>query len=141
MIDRNKHYVLVLLLAVPTYAACTDSKTLNAKQMFSDPAAARVASAVASGDMATVAALIKSGASPDAIGEQGVSLLQWAMLTRNKTGFEALLAAGADPAHADQSGDTVMHYAAKANDDWYLDVLLAHGVVRTCQTLLPASAR
>jgi hypothetical protein len=41
MIDRIKHYVLVLLLAVPTYAACTDSKTLNAKQMFSDPAAAR----------------------------------------------------------------------------------------------------
>jgi ankyrin repeat protein len=121
-------YVLLLLLIVSSSAACSDSKSVRAKQAFSDPAAARVAEAVASGDTASVDTLIKSGASPDAIGDQGVSLLQWAMLNQNKPGFDALLAAGADPAHADESGDTVMHYAAKANDAWYLDVLLAHDV-------------
>jgi ankyrin repeat protein len=128
MIHRMRRYVLLLLLAVPTCAACSDSESVNAKKAFSEPAAARVAEAVASGDTASVDTLVKSGASPDAIGAQGVSLLQWAMLNQNKPGFDALLAAGADPAHADESGDTVMHYAAKANDVWYLDALLARGV-------------
>ncbi len=65
---------------------------------------------------------------PNAVGEKGVSALQWAMLTQNKERFEALLAAGADAGHADDTGDTVMLYAAKANDATYLDVLLAHHV-------------
>ena len=128
VIRRVRRYALLLLLAASTCAACSDSKSVSAKQVFSDPAAAQVAEAAASGDTARVDTLIKSGANPNAIGDKGVSLLQWAMLNQNKPGFEALLAAGADPAHADESGDTVMHYAAKANDAWYLDVLLAHGV-------------
>lgn len=110
------------------YVACSGSKSVNAKQVFSDLVAAQVAVAAAADDAARVDTLIKSGANPNAIGDKGVSLLQWTMLNQNKPGFEALLAAGADPTHTDDSGDTVMHYAAKANDPTYLDVLLAHGV-------------
>jgi hypothetical protein len=117
-----------LLLAVATCAACSNARSPNAKQVFSDPAAAQVAEAAAAGDAARVDALIKNGANRDAIGDKGVSLLQWAMLNQSKPGFDALLTAGADPTHADESGDTVMHYAAKASDPWYLNLLLARGV-------------
>jgi hypothetical protein len=117
---------LLLLLGVATCAACSNAR--SATQVFSDPATAQVAEAAAAGDVARVDALIKNGVNRDAIGDKGVSLLQWAMLNQSKTGFDALLTAGADPAHADESGDTVMHYAAKANDPWYLTLLLARGV-------------
>ena len=52
---------------------------------------------------------------------------QWALLNRSAAGVAALLDGGADPAGADSSGETVVHYAAKANDPVYLTVVLAHG--------------
>jgi ankyrin repeat protein len=123
----TRHASLLLSVALLTCAAC-DTKSADARRVFSDTAAAQVAEAAAAGDTARVNTLIKGGANPNAIGDKGVSLLQWAMLNESKTGVEALLTAGADPAHADDTGDTVMHYAAKFKDPAYLDVLLAHRV-------------
>jgi ankyrin repeat protein len=49
---------------------------------------------------------------------------------RNKRldSLKALLDAGADPLQPGMDGDTVVHFAAKANDPAYLDALLARGV-------------
>ena len=119
---------IVLAVAVLADAACSDSTSISATRVFADPGAARLAAAAAAGDAGQVSALVKGGADPNAVGDKGTSLLQWALLNQSKAGVEALLAAGATSAHADQAGETVMHYAAKANDPSYLDVLLAHRV-------------
>ena len=94
--------------------------------MFADTTAAALAEAAAEGDMARIRQLIRAGADPNAQGEQGVTVLQWALLHRSADGLEDLLEGGADPSRADSSGETVVHYAAKANDPRYLDILLAH---------------
>ena len=130
---------VLLSLAVLSCSACgkgaegkkestSVENSIDTTQVFTDPQAAQVAEAAAKGDTARIAQLIKAGASPSAVGDKGTSLLEWAMLNKNKASFEALLTAGADPTHADEQGDTVMHYAAKANDAAYLDILLAHHV-------------
>ncbi|MEO6420633.1 MAG: ankyrin repeat domain-containing protein [Polyangiaceae bacterium] len=70
----------------------------------------------------------EAGLDPNAIGAKGVSALQWAMLKEDRARFEALLDAGADVGHADDTGDTIVLYAAKANDVSYLNALLARHV-------------
>ncbi|WP_394830704.1 ankyrin repeat domain-containing protein [Pendulispora rubella] len=130
---------VLLSLAVLSCSACgkgaegkketaSVENSVDATQVFTDPQAAQVAEAAAKGDTARIEQLIKAGANPNAVGDKGTSLLEWAMLTKNKASFETLLNAGADPTHTDEQGDTVMHYAAKANDAAYLDVLIAHRV-------------
>jgi len=97
-------------------------------KVFADGGAAQLAEAAAAGDAARVSALVKAGVNPSAIGDKETSLLQWAMLNKSKSGVDALISAGADVGHADDNGDTIMHYASKAADPGYLDLLLAHKV-------------
>jgi ankyrin repeat protein len=104
------------------------ARSIDARDVFSDGLAAQLADAAATGDTTRMHTLIKKGADVNAIGDKGTSVLQWTMLHQSKAGVELLLAAGADAAHVDEAGDTVMHYAAKANDSEYLDILLAHRV-------------
>ncbi|HWL84808.1 MAG TPA: ankyrin repeat domain-containing protein, partial [Polyangiaceae bacterium] len=125
----------VALAGALTVAACdkkeaaqSEATAVDVKAIFTDPTAAQLAEAAAAGDSAKIASLVQGGANPSAIGDKGTSLLQWAMLNKNKAGMEALLTAGADTSHTDESGDTIMLYAAKANDPAYLDILLAHKV-------------
>jgi hypothetical protein len=128
VIRRSKSYAALLLsLALFIGAACDKqgSGSVDAKQVFTDPKAAEVAEAAAEGDGSQVRKLIKAGVDPNARGDLGVNLLQWAVLHKSKDGLEALLEAGADPARADDSGETVLHYAAKANEAIYLEILLA----------------
>jgi len=94
--------------------------------VFPDPDAGALAEAAADGDSARIRELVRAGADPNARGDKGVNLLQWALLNRSKPGLAGLLAAGADPGPPDSSGATVIHYAALANDPGYLDVLLHH---------------
>ncbi|WP_394821696.1 ankyrin repeat domain-containing protein [Pendulispora albinea] len=123
---------LLLSVVLLTSAAC-DSKdkekssvgrTVDTKEVFSDPAVVELAEATAKGDPVK----IKPGTNVNAVGSKGVSLLQWAMLNKSKAGFQSLLDAGADTSHTDEMGDAVMHYAAKAEDPTYLDMLLARKV-------------
>ncbi len=100
--------------------------SVDAKLVFPDPDAAALAEAAAAGDSARIRQLVQAGADPNARGDKGVNLLQWALLNRSSAGLAGLLTAGADPGAADSSGITVMHYAAMANDPAYLEVLLAH---------------
>lgn len=121
---------LLLSLMLLIFAACNKPKegAVDAKRVFAEPQAAEVAEAAAAGDDARVRKLVKGGADPNARGDKGVNLLQWALLNKSKAGLEALLAAGADPKRGDDSGETVVHYAAKADDPAYLDILLSHRV-------------
>ncbi|WP_067480977.1 ankyrin repeat domain-containing protein [Nocardia amamiensis] len=95
---------------------------------FSDTVTEQVADAITRGDGKRVSQLIRIGADPTAIGTDGVSLLDWAVVTRAKDPFLVLLDAGANPLHADDAGDTALHYAAIVEDSWYLDALLARPV-------------
>jgi ankyrin repeat protein len=113
--------LLAYLLVVAT--ACGSN---GASTVFSDRSVVAVADAAAAGDASRVAELVRDGTDPSATGRRGVSLLQWALLHRSKTGVESLLTAGADPAHTDADGASALQYAAMADDPAYLDILLAH---------------
>jgi len=93
---------------------------------FQDSAVAPLAQAVKAGDKPLVRELVAGGANPNATGNDGTPLLQWAMLQRNRAGFEALLAAGADPAAPDASGNTAVTLAAQGDTPYWLETLLAH---------------
>ncbi|MFC3716264.1 ankyrin repeat domain-containing protein [Luteimonas soli] len=97
------------------------------QQTFSDPAAAQLAQAAKSGDAARIRELVAGGANPNARGDNGTTMLQWAMLQQSRSGFEALLAAGADPALGDDDGLTAVHLAAQADTPYWLETLLAGG--------------
>jgi ankyrin repeat protein len=114
--------------AVLYFVACDTSGagSVDAKVVFPDPDAAALAEVAADGDSARIRELVQAGADPNARGDKGVNLLQWALLNRSKRGLAGLLAAGADAGAPESSGATVMHYAAMANDPDYLEVLLRH---------------
>lgn len=99
---------------------------MDAKQAFTDPNAAALAQAAADGDGSRVRELVGQGADPNARGDRGVNLLQYAMLARSRRGVEALLDNGADPNRPGLGGSTAVHGAATANDPDYLQVMLAH---------------
>ncbi len=99
---------------------------VDVNQIFPDPAVARLAEAVARGDRRLIAELAPA-VNLAAQGDDGVTLLQWAVFNKSVDGLEALLAAGADPNQVGLDGDTVVHLAAMANDDAYLKILLAKG--------------
>lgn len=99
-------------------------QAMRATQAFSSPSAAGLAQAAADGDAARVRALVAAGADPNARGERGITVLQWALYQRSVDGLRALLAAGADPARGADDGTTVLQLAAMADDPRYLQALL-----------------
>ncbi|MCL1635808.1 ankyrin repeat domain-containing protein [Luteimonas sp. SX5] len=100
---------------------------MTSGKTFTDPATALLADAVKAGDAARMKELIAGGANPNAQGEKGITLLQWAMLNQSRDGFDALLAAGADPARGNDDGVTAVHLAAMADTNRYLRTLLDNG--------------
>jgi uncharacterized protein len=123
---RSGRAVTPLLLLIALSATACRGGSVDAKQIFPEPKAAALAEAAAAGDRALIRKLVEAGADPNARGDKGVYMVQWALLNKSKAGVDALLEAGADPARADNEGKTVVHYAALANDPAYLDILLAH---------------
>lgn len=101
--------------------------TIEASQVFAQPADAALADAAADGRIADVQRLIAEGADPNAVGREGVSPLMWALVHRNADGMAALLASGADAAHADTFGETALHMAARTDDPRFLETLLDAG--------------
>lgn len=99
----------------------------RADHVFTDARSAQLAAAVSAGDAAKVHELIAAGADPNAQGDRGTTLLEWALLQQNVEGLGALLDNGADAARPGIGGATVMHMAAMANDPVYLKTLLDHG--------------
>jgi ankyrin repeat protein len=104
----------------------TGVSAVQAAVPFADREVAALAEAAAAGDAARVQALA-TPARLRASGEQGVTLLQWALLHQNLAGFRALLQAGADPSQPGVGGATVVHQAAMAKDPAYLEALIRAG--------------
>lgn len=133
VLQRTFWLMIVPCVAVPACArekasmpAATQAQVVNARDVFADTQAARLADAIARGDIAQVRDL----ASQTDLGIQGdknVTLLQWALLNRSVESMRALLDANADPAQPGVDGDTVLHLAAMANDSAYLKLLLEKG--------------
>lgn len=115
------------ILMMLSGAACSGD-SMDARHAFpDDPRSAELAAAAAEGNAGQVQLLVREGADPRARGEQGVNLLQLAMLAQSKTGLEALLQAGADPDAPGLGGATAVHGAAIADDPDYLRIILAAG--------------
>ncbi|MFL6585417.1 MAG: ankyrin repeat domain-containing protein [Luteimonas sp.] len=114
--------VLSLLLML-SGAACSGD-AMDARAAFTDASAAALADAVADDDAAAVRTQVQAGADPNARGDQGVNLLQIAMLAQAKDALMALLDAGADPNAPGLGGATAVHGAAIADDPEYLQIVL-----------------
>src|SRR3546814_6873293 len=70
-------------------SACAQQETPSmTQQTFSDPVTAQLAQAAKSGDAARIRELVAGGANPNAQGDNGTTMLQWAMLQQSRTGFE-----------------------------------------------------
>lgn len=94
---------------------------------FDDAEAAGLASAARHGNAYAVRTQVQDGADPDARGEDGINLLQFAILSGSRAGFEALLDSGADPEAEGFNGTTALHTAALADDPAYLELMLGQG--------------
>ncbi len=93
---------------------------------FADPAIRPLADAVAAGRAARIRELAPH--SDLAVrGDQGATLLEWAIWNRRPRALVALLQASADPSLPGMDGETVVHMAAMVRDPTYLEILLAHG--------------
>lgn len=86
-----------------------------------------LARAVAADDVEDVRRLVGAGASVDASGKYGVTMLQFAILNNRLDPVRALLAAGADPEKVGDGGRSAVHTAAAERDPDYLDALLDAG--------------
>lgn len=94
---------------------------------FKGTSAATLADAVGRDDAALVKLIIAGGGNPNAEGEGGITLLQWAAATRNRQAFVALLKAGADVNASSARGETAVHVAAFSGDEAVLRAALAGG--------------
>lgn len=121
--------LMVSCAAAPVGAKERPAMSEAAKQqiVFPDPAVAPLADAVAAGDESRIRQLAAQ-TDLSARGDQGVTLLEWAIWNQQPRALAALLDAGADPSQAGMDGETVVHMAAMVDDPSYLKVLLEHQV-------------
>ena len=116
--------LLTLTLLTATAACAGPGSDTMTKTPFTGTAAAALADAVRADDGALIKTLVAQGGNPNAEGENGIPLLQWAVLTQNRTAFLTLLGAGADPTRGNKDGLTAVHLAAMADTAWWLEKLL-----------------
>lgn len=123
--------MLLVVLAGLAGPGCAKEDMLMHKvdvhEVFADHRVAELADAIANGDRDRIQLLI-AATDPNATGDDGVTLLQWAVLSSSLGGLEALLQAGADPSRQGMDGYTVVHTAAMVEDPRYLQLLLDRGV-------------
>lgn len=123
--------ILLVLLAGLAGPGCAKEDLLKHKvdvhEVFSDTRVVDLAKAVADGDSDRISRL----ANPSTVeltGDEGITLMQWAVLNGSLAGLTSLLEAGADPEHQGMDGYTVMHTAAMAEHPQYLVALLSRGI-------------
>ncbi|AVJ18901.1 ankyrin repeat domain-containing protein [Serratia rhizosphaerae] len=128
MPDRLRWPILLMLLiplAVLALSGKAEELQMNQQTTpFNGQSCQPLALAVATGDTARIAAL----ATPEALGErgeQGITLLQWAILRQQPGSVQALLDAGADVTETGMDGNSALHIAAMVEDAGYLTQLLA----------------
>lgn len=104
----------------------------RAKDNFYPGLQLELAEAAGNGNVSQIENLIKMGADPNRPGQHGATLLMWALLKRNKSGFLKLLEFGADPNFVSDPiseydrGRSVMMMAAACEDPEFLRMALTH---------------
>lgn len=117
--------LVVLALGLGTLAAAARS---DPAKVFTDPRIVELARAIEAGSASEVRRLVQAeGAALSALGEQKVTLLQWAILSDQPRMLKLLLELGADPVQRGFAGQTALHMAAQAKKKPYLQILLDHG--------------
>lgn len=110
----------------------TGHAMITTDKVFTDPRVAQLANAAQDGDLARIQQLIKAGAPVKFVGQEGMTVTQYALRARRNAPqvIELLLKAGADPVSMLSNGKTVPHYAVARNnaDPEVVKVLLAHGI-------------
>jgi len=123
--------ILLVLLAGLAGPGCAKEDLLKHKvdvhEVFPDTRMVELAEAIADNDASRVHLLAKT-TDLRAHGDRNVTLLEWAILSRSKRAFEALLEEGPDPTLPGIDNSTAAHMAAMANDPHYLRVLLDRGL-------------
>lgn len=132
LLGRVCHLAVALVLLLAPLSCTSQGGTHvsgHALDEFYAPgtAAAALAAAAARGDTAEVAALVRRGANPNAVGREGMTPLAWAILAHNLDGGRALLAAGADPNRRDPDGYSALGLAIARDQPDMLALLLEHG--------------
>jgi ankyrin repeat protein len=84
---------------------------------FKDPLARRLADAAARGQADKIAALVKQGANPNYVGDGNVTIMFWAIASKNEPGVKALLKNGADPNQVTVNGDTYLTFLSDSTLD------------------------
>lgn len=108
----------------------------TAGELFTNPSDANLARFACSGNKDGILESIKSGASVNVIGKEGigpgasklsVTPLIWAVTCKNADGVKGLLDVGADPNQAEPGGETPVLLAAEMKDSAILKILVNHG--------------
>lgn len=86
-----------------------------------------MATAVAAGDRERLGELFAADADPNLTGRDGVTLVQFAIMTESETGLHELLTAGADPDRAGLGGEQPVFTAVFADNENLLRILLEEG--------------
>ncbi len=106
-------------------AAKTLVAYMSLETMFPDRKVRLLASAAGKGQLDKVDRMVEEGVDVNATGTQNATPLFWSM--RSLSGFTKLLELGANPNVIFLDGGSVMHWAARAEDEAYLEVALLHG--------------
>ena len=94
---------------------------------FFKPEMVELIRAIEKGDENKARALIEQGLSLNVHGEEGITPLFWLVTQKNKAAMRLAIKLGADPDFADPNGDSPVVFAAGANDDELLLILLEGG--------------
>jgi len=108
---------------------------MKAERYFSNRAQAEFVAAVGRGEVERAQRLLGEGAAVDAVGDEGMTALYWAIAKQNLTGFRFLLEHGANPGTVTRLPDakgveqwaSVLELAAMLEDARYLQALLDAG--------------
>ncbi|MEO0425066.1 MAG: ankyrin repeat domain-containing protein [Pseudomonadota bacterium] len=99
---------------------------MRIEQMFADERVQALARAAARGKKRVVARLVAEGVDVNSEGAQGVVPLFCALRGSSLSGFEQLLALGADPDRR-FGQSSLIHWAARHRDSRFLELLLEYG--------------
>jgi ankyrin repeat protein len=127
---RPFHCLIVAFVAL--FASSAVTARPPASKYFDDEGVRALAEAGAKGDVRKITKLVKEkGVNVNAVGKDGFTPLAYAMLSLSKTGFAALLEAGADPNAVipglPDGGASMVGLAAQATEVYWLKKLAEHG--------------
>jgi uncharacterized protein len=103
------------------------NERMNALNYFKDTKTIALANAVEKDDAIRIRKLAADGADINAKGEQGMTLLTWAIGNQKKNALRTLLELKANPNARDTEGAPVLEVAAQSEDLDYARMLLSSG--------------